>query len=311
MKKVYLNPLTVYDFLYEKIYDCSDLDLIDHNHTFYDIIDDLIKIKNIGVSKEEYDLENIEVHRANIYLDDESSVENSFIGLYFVSGTGFDISKEINKTKKCLEDNVLEFSIGETTFKPFEKFLVIPAIEPNHRYDIIVFRDFLAYALDNYEPVHLENGKLTVNPKNFDIHNFVIGNLGTTIPYFIVSEIINLTIETERLDFLSIHFKGDQYLLHIVAYFKYMQKVRNWNIAETKKFILQLSIDMNNPSILTDADYKDIVTNDKKLIKTIEEVLNIDDEIKKSYLKYGILLYKITRNIINNQDTNNNIKLVK
>lgn len=311
MKNVYLNPLTLYDFLYEKIYDCSDLELIDRDHTFYDIIDDLIKIKNIGVSKEEYDLENIEVRRANIYLDDESSVENSFIGLYFVSGTGFDISKEINKTKKCLEDNVLEFSIGETTFKPFEKFLVIPAIESNHRYDIIVFRDFLVYALDNYEPVHLENGKLTVNPKNFDIHNFVIGNLGTTIPYFIVSEIINLTIETERLDFLSIHFKGDQYLLHIVAYFKYMQKVRNWSIAETKKFILRLSIDMNNPSILTDADYKDIVTNDKKLIKTIEEVLNIDDEIKKSYLKYGILLYKITRNIINNQDTNNNIKLVK
>lgn len=100
MKKVYLNPLTVYDFLYEKIYDCSDLDLIGHDHTFYDIIDDLIKIKNIGVSKEEYDPKNIDVRRANIYLDDESSVENSFVGLYFISGTGFDISKEINKTKK-------------------------------------------------------------------------------------------------------------------------------------------------------------------------------------------------------------------
>lgn len=118
-------------------------------------------------------------------------------------------------------------------------------------------------------------------------------------------------METKRLDFLSIHFKGDQYLLHIVAYFKYLQKVHNWSIAETKKFILRLSIDMNNPSILTDVDYKDIVTNDKKLIKTIEEVLNIDDDIKKSYLKYNILIYKITRNIINNQDTNNNIKLVK
>ena len=67
-----------------------------------------------------------------------------------------------------------------------------------------------------------------------------------------------------------------------------------------------------NPSILIDADCKDINNNDKKLIKATEEVLNIDDEIKKSYIDYSMLLYDIACNIINSKDNNfQNFKLVK
>ena len=54
LKKVYLNPLTIYDFLYEKIYNCDDLELIGNDKRAYDIINKLIKIKKIAVSKEEY-----------------------------------------------------------------------------------------------------------------------------------------------------------------------------------------------------------------------------------------------------------------
>ena len=123
---------------------------------------------------------------------------------------------------------------------------------------------------------------------------------------------IDMIMHMIRLDFLSTKFKGDLYLLHYVAYFKYLQKVHGWNIAETKKFLLRFSIDVLNPSILIDADCKDINNNDKKLIKATEEVLNIDDEIKKSYIDYSMLLYEITRNIINNKDNNfQNFKLVK
>ena len=306
MKKVYLNPLTLYDFLYEKIYDCSDLELIGNNKKAYNIINKLIEIKEIRVSKEEYDPKNIKVNKIDVYLDDS----DNFVGMYFVSGTGFDISKEVEIVKEWLKDDVFEFGLGETHLKPYKHFLIVPALEPKHQYDIIIFRDLLVNALYNYKPIHLENGKLTVNSKNFDINNFVIGNLGMTVTYFIVRRTIDMLINMNRLDFLSTKFKGDFYLLHFVAYFKYLQKVYNWNISETKKFLLQFSIDINNPSILIDADYKEIVSNDKKLIKAIEEVLNIDDEIKKSYIDYSIILYDITRSIMNN-DKDNNFKLIK
>lgn len=306
MKKVYLNPLNVYDFLYEKIYDCSDLESIGKDKKAYDIINKLIKTKEIPISKEEYNPNNIVVHKADIYLNDSSI----FIGLYFVDGTGFDISKEVEKTKECLKDNIFEFSLSKTLFESCSHFLVVPALESKHQYDIIVFRDLLVSALNNYKPIHLENGKLTVNPKNFDVINFVIGNLGMTATYFIMRRIIDMLLNMDRLDFLSTKFKGDFYLLQFVAYFKYLQKVYNWNISETKKFLLRYSIDINNPSILIDADREEINTNDKKLIRTIEEVLNINNEIKKSYIDYSIILCDITRSIMNN-DTNNNIKLVK
>ena len=251
LKKVYLNPLNVYDFLYEKIYDCSDLELIGSDKKAYDTINKLIKIKKIAVSKEEYDPNNIKVNKADVYLDDT----DLFVGMYFVSGTGFDISKEIEVVKECLKDNEFEFDLAaEKLLKPWNHFLVVPALESKHQYDIIVFRDLLVSALNNYKPIHLENGKLTINSKNFDIHNFVIGNLGFTVTYFIMRRTIDMIMNMERLDFLSTNFKGNLYLLHYIAYFKYLQKVHGWNIAETKKFLLRFSIDMMNPSILTDAD---------------------------------------------------------
>ena len=309
LKKVYLNPLTIYDFLYEKIYNCDDLDLIGNDKKAYSTINNLIKIKKIAVSKEEYDPNNIKINKADIYLDDS----DLFVGMYFVSNTGFDISKEVEKIKDCLKDDVFEFDLAsEKLFKPWNHFLVIPALEPKHQYDIIVFRDLLVSALNNYKPIHLENGKLISNSKNFDIHNFVLGNLGFTVTYFIMRRTIDMIMHMIRLDFLSTKFKGDLYLLHFVAYFKYLQKVHGWNIAETKKFLLRFSIDVMNPSILIDAVCKDINNNDKKLIKATEEVLNIDDEIKKSYIDYSMLLYDIACNIINSKDNNfQNFKLVK
>ena len=83
MKKVYLNPLTIYDFLYEKIYNCDDLDLIGNDKKAYSTINNLIKIKKIAVSKEEYDPNNIKINKADIYLDDS----DLFVGMYFVSNT--------------------------------------------------------------------------------------------------------------------------------------------------------------------------------------------------------------------------------
>ena len=104
LKKVYLNPLTIYDFLYEKIYNCDDLELIGNDKRSYDIINKLIKIKKIAVSKEEYDPINIKVNKADVYLDDS----DLFVGMYFVSNTGFDISKEVEKIKDYLKDDVFE-----------------------------------------------------------------------------------------------------------------------------------------------------------------------------------------------------------
>lgn len=304
MKKVYLNPLTLYDFLYEKIYDCSDLELIGKDKKAYDIINKLIKIREISVDKNIYDPNNIVVHKADVNISDSSI----FLGLYFITGTGFDISEEIQTVKDCLKDDIAEFDLTDTLLlEPDNWFLIVPAIEPNHYYDIIVFVDLLVNALDNYKPIHLENGKLSKSYKDFDINNFVIGNLGLVIPRYVVERILGLTDDiVYGMNNLSIRFDYDLYLLQLVAYFKYLQKVHGWNVADTKKFLLQYTIDFKYPSILFDVDYKELVDH-RKLVKVLEDVVNIDDEIKKSFIDYSILLYD-TCDLSNPK---NNIKLVK
>lgn len=305
MKKVYLNPLTVYDFLYEKIDNCDDLELIGNDKKAFNIINKLIKIREISVDKNFYDPNNIVIHKADIYLNNSSI----FLGVYFVDGTGFDFSEEIQEVKDCLKDDITEFDLTDTLFlEPENWFLIVPAIEPNHQYDIIVFNDILLSALDNYKPIHLENGKLSKSYREFDANNYVLGNLGLVIPRFIVERILELSANdiVYGMNYLSTRFDYDLYLLQLVAYFKYLQKVHGWNVVDTKKFLLQYTIDFKHPSILFDVDYKELVDH-RKLVKVIGDVVNIDDEIKKSYIDYSILLYD-TCNLNNSK---NNIKLVK
>lgn len=302
MKKVQLNTYTTYDYFYDKIYNCDDLELISSDKKAYEIINKLIKVKETSVDKNLYDPNNIVVHKADICLNNLSS----FIGLYFVSGTGFDISKEIQTVKDCLEDDVKEFNLSDTLLlEPENWFLIVPAIEPNHQYDIIVFNDILLSALNNYKPIHLENGKLSKSYKDFDANNFVLGNLGVVIPRYIVERILNLSdIVVDRLNLLSTRFDCDLYFLQLVAYYKYLQKAYNWNAANTKKFLLRFMIDLTCPSILFDVDYKDLIEH-RKILKFTEEITKVDDEIKKSFIEYSIVLYE-ARNL-----STNNIELVK
>ena len=56
-------------------------------------------------------------------------------------------------------------------------------------------KNFVVNALENYKPIHLENGKLISNsPKDFDIINFINGNLGLMIPHYVVERILALDI---------------------------------------------------------------------------------------------------------------------
>lgn len=307
MKKVQLNTYTTYDYFYDKIYNCDDLELIGSDKKAYGIINKLIKVRKTSVDKNLYDPNNIVVHKADISLNNLSS----FVGLYFVSGTGFDISEEIQTVKDCLKDEVFEFELGDTLFlEPDNWFFVIPAIEPDHQYDIIVFRDILIHALNNYKPIHLENGKLVYNsPKDFDPINYVLGNLGLVIPRYVVERIfILLNIVDYNVDnVLSTKFASfDLYFLQLVAIYKYLQKVYGWNTSELKKYLLQLTIDIKYPSILFGADYKFLNTN-RKVLKYVEEIANVNDEIKNSFIDFSILLYD-TCNLSNPKS---NIKLVK
>lgn len=307
MKKVYLNSLTVYDFLYDKIYNCSDLELIGSDKKAYDIINKLIKVKEIRVDKNLYDSNNIVVHKADICVNNV----NAFLGIYFVSGTGFDISKEIQITKDQLKIQPSGIDLASIClFKPDEWFLVIPSIEPDHQYDIIVFMDILVHVLNNYNPIHLDNGKLIINsPKDFDVVNFTIGNLGLEIPYFIVERIFHLLNITDYYkSILSMSFDQDFYILQLVGIYNYLQKANRWTTLEINKYMLQLMIDINYSSIIFDIDYV-LINRHKKLVKVIEEIANIDDEIKKSFIDFSILLYDIHK--INVKKNNIKLKLLK
>lgn len=306
--KIQLNTLTTYDFLYDKFYNCNDLELIDNDKKAYGIINKLIKVKEIRVDKNLYDSNNIVVHKADISLNNLSS----FLGMYFVSGTGFDISKEIQITKDQLKNNASDIDLTDVyLLEPDKWLLVIPAIEPDHQYDIVIFRDILVHVLGNYKPFHTENGKLVIKSiKDFDVNNFVFGNLGLEIPYYINERIFNLLNIIDYNKFiLSTSFKYDLYFLQLVAIYKYLQKVNGWDTSELKKYMIQLTIDVKYPSIITsDVDYK-LLNRQRKIVKAVEEIANVDDEIKKSFIDFSILLYDIyNRNISKN---NIKIKLLK
>lgn len=303
MKKVCLNPLIVYDFFYEKIKNCDDLELIGNDKKAYNIINKLIEVKEIKVDKNLYDPNKIVVNKADVYFDDSSK----FLGIYFVSGTGFDISEEIQTVKDCLDDECFEFNLSDITLlEPDNWFLVTHNIEPYHKYDIIVFTDILVNALENYKPIHLENGKLISNsPKDFDIINFIIGNLGVVIPRYVVERILELSgNEIDHLDLISTRFGYDLVLLQLIAYYKYLQKVYNGKISDIKKFLLRFMIDLTHSSILFDINYKDLIEH-RKILRKIEELSNVNDEIKESIIDYSIILYQASNLRVNN------IKLVK
>ena len=167
-------------------------------------------------------------------------------------------------------------------------------------------KNFVVNALENYKPIHLENGKLISNsPKDFDIINFINGNLGLMIPHYVVERILELSgNEINHLNLISTRFGYDLTLLQLIAYYKYLQKVYNGKISDIKKFLLRFMIDLTHPSILFDVNYKDLIEH-RKILRKIEEISNIDDEIKKSIIDYSIILYQASNLSVNN------IKLVK
>ena len=65
----------------------------------------------------------------------------------------------------------------------------------------------------------------------------------------------------------------------------------------------KVTIDENS-NILFDVNYKDLIEH-RKILRKIEEISNIDDEIKKSIIDYSIILCQASNLSVNN------IKLVK